>query len=156
MSAREDIANNIINQLSDISSPAITVVTRNNVAVTDLSVQQFPCIILLSGTELKEDATMVADRGTATSGTVFGELDFTITGYVRRTNSTITLNDNLDTQRNALIEAIEEKLAADRTRGGNAMNAYITQVTVDPGNLFPLGKVELTYRVEYKYIRGTT
>lgn len=156
MSVRENIANNIVNQLSDISSPAVTLVTRNNVSTTDLSVQQFPCIILLSGTELKEDITMVQDRGTSTTGTVMGELDFTVTGYVRSTNSTLTTNDNLDTQRNELIEAIEEKLAADRTRGGNAINAYVTQVTVDPGNIFPLGKVELTYRVEYKYIRGTT
>lgn len=156
MSFREDIANNIVNQLSDITTPGVTLVSRNNISITELSAQQFPCILVLTGSEIKEDITQVQNRGTVTSGLVRAELDFTITGYVRSTNSTLTTNDNLDTQRNEMIEAIEEKLAADRTRGGNALNAYITQVTVDPGNIFPYGRVDINYRVEYKYIRGTT
>jgi sulfate adenylyltransferase subunit 1 (EFTu-like GTPase family) len=156
MSVREDIAQNITSQLGDIISPAVAVVTRNNVATSSLSIQQFPAIIILSGSETKEDATMVQNRGTTTTGTVFGEIDFTINAFVRSSNSTLTLNDNLDTQRNDLIEAIEEKLAADRTRGGNALNAYITDVAVDAGNLFPLAQAIITYRVEYKYTRGTT
>ena len=74
---------------------------------------------------------------------------------MRAESSATTVNNSIDTQRNTLIEAISEKLEEDRTRNSKALNSFVTEVTVDDGTVFPIGRIDITFRVLYKYTRGT-
>ena len=62
----------------------------------------------------------------------------------------------LDQARNNIVEAIEEKLDEDRSRGGYAIDTQIVSVETDDGSITPIGGVILTVRIEYQYTRGTT
>ena len=74
---------------------------------------------------------------------------------MRADSSATTVNNSIDTQRNDLIEAISEKLEEDRTRNSKALNSFVTEVAVDDGTVYPLGRIDITFRVLYKYTRGT-
>ena len=150
MSVRENIAQNIAQVLGDITTPPVRLVSRNPIGAQDISDVQYPAVFISSGDEEREDIT----QGTTTA-LRSGNIDYTITGLVRAASSAITTNNNIDTQRNELLEAISEKLEEDRTRNGNALNSYITDVEVDDGTAYPTGKIIVTYRVVYKYVRGT-
>ena len=144
---REQIAEDIVTDLQGITTPGVVIVSRNPINTTDLSIAQYPAIMVRTTTESREDATTNALR--------FGTIDYTITGFVRAESSATTVNNSIDTQRNTLIEAISEKLEEDRTRNSKALNSFITEVAVDDGTVYPLGRVDITFRVLYKYTRGT-
>jgi len=144
---RDDIAKDIVKQLQGITDPAVVVVSRNPINLTDLSIAQYPAIVVRTTSELRTDETMRELR--------FGEVEYTISCYVRSKSSATTVNDSIDEQKNTLVEAVEEKLEEDRTRGGQAMNSYVTNVVADDGSIFPIGRVDITYIVRYKYTRGT-
>ncbi len=146
---REQIAEDIVTDLQGITVPGVVIVSRNPINTTDLSIAQYPAIMVRTTTESREDATM------QTSKLRFGTIDYTITGYVRAESSATTINNSIDTQRNTLIEAISEKLEEDRTRNSKALNSFVTEVTVDDGTTYPLGKIDIVFRVLYKYTRGT-
>lgn len=146
---REQIAEDIVTDLQGITVPGVVIVSRNPINTTDLSIAQYPAIMVRTTTESREDATM------QTSKLRFGTIDYTITGYVRAESSATTVNNSIDTQRNTLIEAISEKLEEDRTRNSKALNSFVTEVTVDDGTTYPLGKIDIVFRVLYKYTRGT-
>ena len=63
---------------------------------------------------------------------------------------------SIDTSKNNLIEAIEEALDADRTRGGNALNTETILIESDEGVLFPVGAVRITVQVTYDFTQGAT
>ena len=144
---REQIAEDIVTDLQGITTPGVVIVSRNPINTTDLSIAQYPAIMVRTTTESREDVTTNALR--------FGTIDYTITGFVRAESSATTVNNSIDTQRNTLIEAISEKLEEDRTRNSKALNSFITEVAVDDGTVYPLGRVDITFRVLYKYTRGT-
>jgi|TARA_R100000234_G_scaffold99949_1_gene68695 hypothetical protein len=144
---REQIAEDIVTDLQGITTPGVVIVSRNPINTTDLSIAQYPAIMVRTTTESREDATTNALR--------FGTIDYTITGFVRAESSATTVNNSIDTQRNTLIEAISEKLEEDRTRNSKALNSFVTEVTVDDGTVFPIGRIDITFRVLYKYTRGT-
>ena len=146
---REQIAEDIVTDLQGITTPGVVLVSRNPINTTDLSIAQYPAIMVRTTTESREDATMAADT------LRFGTIDYTINGFVRAESSATTVNNSIDTQRNDLIEAISEKLEEDRTRNSKALNSFITEVAVDDGTVYPLGRVDITFRVLYKYTRGT-
>ena len=146
---REQIAEDIVTDLQGITVPGIVLVSRNPINTTDLSIAQYPCIMVRTSEESREDATMQGDT------LRFGTIDYTITGYVRADSSATTVNNSIDTQRNELIEAISEALEVDRTRNAKAMNSFVTDVSVDDGTVYPLGRIDITFRVLYKYTRGT-
>tara|TARA_Y100001938_G_C8062234_1_gene418002 strand:- start:95 stop:541 length:447 start_codon:yes stop_codon:yes gene_type:complete len=147
MSVREDIATNIVQTLEGITSPAVVIVSRNPINTTDLAITQYPAIMVRTSTEERVDMTQ--------GGLRMGEIDYTIIGFVRASTSATTISNNIDTQRNQLIEAIEEALETDRQRNANSLNGYVTNVAVDDGTIYPLGRVDITFRVQYKYTRGT-
>ena len=89
------------------------------------------------------------------NGTRLAEVDYTIIGYIRASSSATTINNTIDTDRNKLVAAIETALEVDRTRNSKALNSYVSSVTVDDGTIYPLGKVDITFTVTYKYTRGT-
>jgi hypothetical protein len=91
--------------------------------------------------ETREDASM---GGSATSR--HGTIDYELICFVK--------HKNIDTARNQIAEAIDEKLDTDRTRGGHAIDTQVISVEVDDGTIDPIGGVIVTVQVLYSYTRG--
>lgn len=146
MSLREDIAANIITVLDAVTSPIeLKKITREPFEPEQLADPQFPAIYISTGDEIREDFAL----GDTAAGKRSGTIDYVLVGYVKGTET------NLDTKRNQLIEVIEETLDADRTRGGNALETKIVEVSSDEGTLYPLGGIRIVVRVFYEFVRGT-
>lgn len=139
MSIRENIADNLKTTLSGLE--ATNTVTREPFDFLKLSNHQYPAVLIRSSDEDRSDATI---GGSITSRS--GVINYEVVGYVKA--------DAIDTARNNLIEAIEEGLDIDRTRGGYALDTQVTKVEVDDGSIDPIGGVILTVRVLYKFTRG--
>lgn len=145
-SARENIAKDIVAVLESATDPvAIRFVSRQPIASVDLSDHQYPAVFVRTGQEDRSDESM------NTSTSRFGRIDFTITGLIKAEGEL-----NMDTERNRLIETIEEALEVDRKRNSLCMNSTITNVTTDQGDQFPIARIDINYQVLYKYTRGTT
>ena len=146
MSKRENIAANIITVLDAVSSPIeLKKITREPFEPSELADPQFPALFISTGDETREDFAL----GDTAAGKRSGSIDYVLVGYVKGSDS------NLDTKRNQLIEVIEETLDADRTRGGNALETKVIDVSSDEGTLYPLGGVRIVVRVLYEFVRGT-
>ena len=130
MSIREDIAANLLSVISNISSPAIKKATRQPFLLDELSMQQYPAVIVQTSEENREDQELGSGAKTRT-----GTIDFVVLGFVKGANT------NIDTLRNALITAIETALETDITRSGNALDTEVIQVETDEGTLFPVGGI---------------
>ena len=144
MSIRENIAQNVVTTLQGITSPiSIKYVTRQPFDFDKLSNAQYPAILVRSGTENREDSTL---GGSMTQR--MATIDYDLICYVK--------GANIDASRNNIIEAIEEGLAVDRYRGGNALDTQVTSIEIDEGSIDPIGGVIMTIRVVYQYTRGTT
>lgn len=145
-SARENIAKDIVAVLESATDPvAIRFVSRQPIDSVDLSDHQYPAVFVRTGQEDRSDESM------NTSTSRFGRIDFTITGFIKAEGEL-----NMDTERNRLIETIEEALEVDRKRNSLCMNSTITNVTTDQGDQFPIARIDINYQVLYKYTRGTT
>ncbi len=143
MSVREDIASNIVTQLQAITSPAVKLVTREPFEFDKLSNAQYPAVLVRTTNENREDATVGGSISTR-----IGVIDYQLICYVKTTA--------IDTARNQMVEAVEERLDIDRSRGGYALDTQVTNVETDDGSIAPIGGVILTVRCEYQYTRGTT
>jgi len=141
MSVRENIASNIVTALSAISTPKVKKVTREPFDFDKLSNAQFPAILVRTANETREDASM---GGSATSR--HGTIDYELICFVK--------HKNIDTARNQIAEAIDEKLDEDRTRGGHAIDTQVISVEVDDGTIDPIGGVIVTVQILYSYTRG--
>lgn len=141
MSKRESIAANLVTTIDGIS--AVALVTREPFDFTKLSNAQFPAVIVQTSEENREDVTI----GGSTIKRI-GTIDYKLIGYVKGVT--------IDTDRNALIESIEEALDNDRTRGGYALDTQVITVETDEGSIAPIGGVLLTVRVSYNFTRGAT
>jgi hypothetical protein len=142
MSVRENIAANIKTVLTAMSSPvAASYVTREPFDFTQLSNAQFPAILVQTAGESRSDET-IGDSNIQRMGVI----TYDIVGYVK--------SSTIDTARNQLIEAIEEALDADRTRGGYAKDTQVVNVETDEGATDPVGGIIVTVEVEYFYTRG--
>ena len=147
MSLREDIAANIITTLDAVTSPIeLKKITREPFKPEELADPQFPALYITTGDELREDFAL----GDYAAGKRSGTIDYVLIGHVKG------LDTNLDTKRNQLIEVIEETLDTDRTRGGNAKETKIVEVSSDEGTLYPLGGIRIVVRVFYEFVRGTS
>ena len=143
MSVREKIADNLVETLQGITTPVKTkYVTREPFDFEKLSNAQFPAILVRSADEDRNDTTV---GGTLTQR--MATINYQLVCYVK--------GSKIDTARNLIIEAIEEKLDVDRTRGSNALDTQIVTIETDEGSIAPVGGVILTLRVLYKYTRGT-
>ena len=144
MSVRENIATNLVTALQAVTTPTtIKFVTREPFDFDKLSNAQYPAVLVRTTSEDRGDSTV---GGSATQR--LSTIDYELVGYVKGTG--------LDTARNNIIEAIEEKLDEDRSRGGNAIDTQIISVDTDDGSIAPIGGVIITVRIEYQYTRGTT
>lgn len=140
MSVRENIVKDIVKVLKDADDPRFGLVTRDPFDPAQLSRQQFPAVYVQSADEQRGDITM----GT-TSGLREATLELRLVGWVNGTN--------IDTQRNDLIERIEEALDQDRTRSGHARWTQLREVTVDFDVVEPFGRVDMVVEVYYTYTR---
>jgi hypothetical protein len=143
MSVREDIASNIVTTLSAVTQPvAVKYVTREPFDFEKLSNAQYPAILVRSADEDRENDTV----GGSISHRM-ATINYQLVCYVK--------GSQIDTARNDIIEAVEESLDVDRTRGGVALDTQIISIETDEGSIAPIGGVILTLRVLYKYQRGT-
>lgn len=146
MSLRENIAKEIVRQLHTIDDPGVRLVTREPFEVADLPITQFPAILVISTNEARETVSM----GAPAVGRRMGTITYQIRGFVRGTE--------LDTRRNDLIEAIEEKLEEDRYLGlydQGVIDTQVTNIEIVP-RLAPLAEILINLDVRYNYVRGTT
>jgi len=144
MSVREDIASNILTSIQAISSPTIKKATRQPFPLDELSEQQYPAVLVQTQLETKEDQELGGSARTR-----INTLEFLITGYTKGAES------NIDTARNELAEALENKLEEDITRGGNALDTEVIEIETDAGQLFPYGAISMVVRVIYEHQSGT-
>jgi len=144
MSSRENIAKNIVSTLQSVTTPhRISYVTREPFNFEQLSAAQFPAILVRTAGEDREDSTVGGTMGKRQA-----TINYELVCYVK--------SGVIDEARNDIIEAVEEGLDADRTRGGYALDTQITTVEIDEGQLDKIGGVILTVRVLYEFTRGTT
>jgi len=146
---RENIAQDIVKDLQGILVPRVVLVSRNPININDMAITQFPAIVVRTADEERTDATMQANP------LRFGLVNYQIECYVRSNSSATTVNNNIDTQRNEIIEAVSEALEEDRTRNSQAMNSFVSAVSLNEDILYPLARVDITFTVQYKYTRGT-
>ena len=143
MSVRENIAIDLVDSLQLVEQPvAVKYVTREPFDFEKLSNAQFPAILVRSADEDRSDSTQ-GGQNLQRLATITYELVCYVKG------------SKVDTARNLIIEAIEEKLDVDRTRGGNALDTQIISIETDEGSIAPVGGVIITLRVLYNYTRGT-
>ena len=143
MSVREKIADSIVDTLRDVvPNKDISYVTREPFDFEKLSNAQFPAILVQSADEDRNDDTV----GGSLSNRM-ATINYQLVCYVK--------GSQLDSARNNIIEAVEESLDVDRTRGDVALDTQIISIETDEGSIAPIGGVILTLRVLYKYQRGT-
>lgn len=144
MSIREQVAENIVSVLKDIEYPAPVLVTREPFVVQELAITQFPAILVQIQTEERSTITM----GAPTVGRRQGTITYQLRGFVRGTE--------LDRRRNELIEAIEEKLDAQRYREVEGVtDSQVTLIEIIERQP-PLAEFVITYQVRYNYLRTST
>ena len=143
MSARENIANDIVEQLENMSNPAPALVTRELFEFDKLAITQFPAILIISSNETREDISLSERQGT---------LEVELRCFIR--------GAKLDTLRNNLIERIEEALEDNRNRNITVddtvtlyVNSNITNIEVIE-RVAPIGQFNATLTVTYVYKRG--
>lgn len=143
MSARENIAKNLIEQLTNMTDPAPGLVSRKYFDVTKLAITQFPAILVISGNETREDISTNLRQGV---------IEYQLRCYLRGTE--------LDTMRNEIVERIEETLETDRKRDIEYNINNIHNVTTQVSNIeiiqreLPLAEVVVTLQVIYRYKKG--
>ena len=143
MSARENIAKNIIDQLENMTDPAVGKVSRVFFDVQKLAITQFPAILVVTTNESREDIS--TDEREAV-------IEYQLRCYVRGTA--------IDTLRNNLVENIEETMEVSRNRDITVSATNIHNVTTQITNVeviereLPLGEVVVTVQVTYRYAKG--
>jgi len=143
MSARENIAIDIVKQLKNMTNPAPVLVSREFFDFEKLAITQFPAILVVSGNEDREDISMSERQGT---------LEIELRCFVR--------GSELDTARNNLIENIEQTLELSRDRNITVDNTATHYVQSSINNIEvverqqPLGQFNATLSVTYVYKRG--
>jgi hypothetical protein len=142
MSVRENIANNLVTTLKGAISPIrVKYVTREPFDFDKLSNAQFPAILVRTANEDREEATL---GGTLSQR--MGAIDYQLVCFVK--------SKQIDTARNQIIEAVEESLDVDRSRGGYAIDTQITSIETDDGSIEPVGGVIITVNILYTFTRG--
>jgi hypothetical protein len=143
MSARESIAEDIREQLINMSDPAPGLVTREFFEFEKLAITQYPAILIVTGNEERSDITLSERQGI---------LQIELRCWVR--------GNELDTKRNEIIENIEQTLEGSRGRNitvnkdaTHYVETRVTNVEVIERNP-PIAQVIVTVEVEYMYKRG--
>tara|TARA_B100000214_G_scaffold346061_1_gene296436 strand:- start:284 stop:721 length:438 start_codon:yes stop_codon:yes gene_type:complete len=143
MSARENIAKNLVDQLENMTDPGVNHVSREKFDVQKLAITQFPAILVVTQNEDREDLATDLRQGSIT---------YQLRCYVRGTQ--------IDTLRNEVVERIEETLEVSRDRDITLADTNIHNVTTRITNIevvereLPLGEVIVSVNVIYTYKKG--
>jgi len=139
-SIRENIASHIVTQINAITG--VKTVTREPTDIAQLAVTSFPHVLVESANETRENSSIgTAPRQEST-------IDFLINVVVH--------GNNRDSDRNSIIEQIEEKLALDTSLGGNASDSFTSEVIIrEIGETKPYGQGALVYTAKYYHVRGS-
>jgi hypothetical protein len=143
MSARENIAINIKNQLENMTTPAPGLVSRIYFDVQKLAITQFPAILITTADESRVDISTTERMGT---------MRYNLRCYVRGTE--------IDTLRNEIVESIEETFEISRDRDITLTAANIHNVSTTVAGVevvereLPLGEVVVQVDVKYTYRKG--
>ena len=144
MSLRESISKYIVQALTEVEEPRLSLVTREPFEADKLAITQFPALLINFAAETRETITM----GDVAIGRRAGRIEYEIRGFVRGTE--------LDLRRNQLIQAIEEQLDRDRYLGLKAegvTDSQVASIEVIP-RLQPLAEFRIILVVQYNYLRG--
>ena len=150
MSIREDIIKDIVLKLNNINTVKMGAVTRepmfrDQTEFYGLARTNFPHVIVTAGNESRNDLTMGGS-----SIIREGVMTVEIVSFVKASDKTI------DTTINDLIEAIEEILDADRTRGGKAKDTQLKEIIMGDNLEHPYGTFTMNVEVNYIFTRGAT
>ena len=143
MSAREEIAKNIVNQLENMTDPAFALVNRDKFDIQKLAITQFPAVLVVTANEDREDISVDERQGL---------IQYQLRCYVRGTE--------LDTARNKICEGVEETLELSRNRDITLSSTNIHNVTTRISSIevvdreLPLGEVVVNVDVQYTYKKG--
>ena len=143
MSARENIAKNIVHQLENMTDPAFALVSREKFDIQKLAITQFPAVLIITANEDREDIS-VSERQ--------GLIQYQFRCYLRGTE--------LDTARNNIVERIEETLELSRNRDITLLSTNVHNVTTLISGIevidreLPLGEVVVNVNVQYTYKKG--
>mgnify|MGYP000085334914 FL=1 len=146
-SKREKIVSNVVDSLGAINSVKMGKISRepafrNETEFYALARTNFPHIIVTSGNESREDITM------GSSSLRGATLTIDLICFIKASDKSI------DESLNGLIEAIEEKLDVDRSRGGNAINTEVREVVMGALIEHPYGSCTISVEIDYTFTRG--
>lgn len=147
-SIREKIVTDIETKLKDISDVKMGVIKRepmfrDQTEFYNLARTAFPHVIVTAGNETRQDIT--------TGGSTIireGILGVELVCFVKASDASIDETVNL------LIEAIEEKLDEDRTRGKNAKNTQIVEIQMGEPMEHPYANFTMRVEIQYVFTRG--
>ena len=114
-SIRKDIINDVVTQLKTITTPRIGKVSEKPSDFTRLARTAYPLVQVNVSSESKEDIAM--DQRLAT-------LELDIVTHLDGKSKT----EKSEEQLSEIVEAIEEKLEVDRTRGSKAQLTEVLEV----------------------------
>lgn len=141
-SRRELIVRDIVDTLKNQQTVRLGTVTRDpGLEIADLANTAFPAVVVESGSETRESITQMGSSQKRQA--------------VMSVNITVWVNTNAraDALRNELIEAIEELLDQDPTRGGNAFDTQLTEIETDTDTA-PYSSMNLIFTIPYVYTKG--
>tara|TARA_B100001057_G_C22742128_1_gene908204 strand:+ start:274 stop:708 length:435 start_codon:yes stop_codon:yes gene_type:complete len=142
-SVRKDIINNVITQLKAITSPRIGKVSEKPGDFARLARTAYPFVQVNVESENKEDIAMEWRLST---------LELGITVHIEGKSKT----EKAEEQLSDIIEAIEEKLEADRKRDSKAQTTEILEVGEMVVSSYPTLSQRILVGIQYTYSRGNT
>lgn len=143
MSKRESNLNHFIDSIKSITSPKIGKVSDKPVELNKLARTAFPFVSINIDNEEREDITMQHRLCTMYVG---------VTTYIQAQSKGIEANSQLNT----ILEAIEEVVEVDRTRGRNALLTELRDVDPMEEGEFPIVSMKQTFVIQYYHNRGNT
>jgi hypothetical protein len=141
-SKRELIIQDIVETLKNQQTIRLGTVSRDpGLELQDLAKTAFPAVIVESGSEIRESITQM--------------------GSAQQRQATMSVNMSVwigssaqaDSQRNDLIEKIEELLEVDTTRGGQAIDTQLVEIETGTDTA-PYASMNLIFQVQYFYTKG--
>jgi hypothetical protein len=142
-SIRKDIINDVVTQLKTISTPRIGKVSEKPSDFTRLARTAYPLVQVNVESESKEDIAMEWRLATL-------ELDI-ITHLDGKAKT-----EKTEEQLSEIVEAIEEKLEVDRTRGGKAQTTEVLDVGDIQTTDYPTVSQTIRVGIQYTYSKGNT
>ena len=142
-SVRKDIVNDVIAKLKTITSPRIGKVSEKPNDFARLARTAYPFVQVNVDSETKEDIAMEWRLST---------LELAITVHLEGKSKT----EKAEEQLSEIVEAIEEKLEADRKRDSKAQITEVLEVGEIEVSSYPTVSQTMRVGIQYTYSRGNT